>query len=317
MRALVTGGAGFIGSHLVERLLREGLDVEVLDDLSTGAISNLKSCALNPRFTFTYYSDVMRYDCLAAAVDQADVIFHLAATVGVKRIIERPTQTIQNNIQMTERVLELAAQKQKRVLITSTSEVYGKSLKLPFSESDDLIIGPPTRARWSYAASKLLDEFLALAYYKEKDLPVTVVRLFNTIGPRQTGQYGMVVPTFIRQAQAGDPITVYGDGLQERCFGWVEDVVWALVRLTEDPMAAGQVFNIGGVEEISMLGLAVQVAEVTHSSSDIILVPYSEAYAPGFEDMRRRIPDLTKIRQYGYRPTKTLKEMVEVIAGVK
>lgn len=316
MRALITGGAGFIGSHLTSRLLKEGYEVESIDDLSTGSFMNISDFSFDPKFRFIY-SSVMNDQCLATAIDKADVIFHLAAAVGVKRIVESPVQTIETNVRATERVLEMAAKKGKRVLITSTSEVYGKSTKLPFNESDDLVIGPPTRGRWSYAASKLLDEFLALAYFNEKKLPVTVVRLFNTIGPRQTGQYGMVVPTFIEQAKSGQTITVYGEGDQSRCFGWVEDIVWALVRLAEDPLSAGQVFNIGGEEEISMLELAVLVREVIKSNSDIRLVSYSQAYAPGFEDMPRRIPDLRKIKTYGYRPTKSLKQMIETIAGVK
>lgn len=313
MRALITGGAGFIGSHLAEELLGRGYYVDVIDNLSTGSFTNIKPLMENLKFTFAY-ADVMDRTRTGSAVDKADVIFHLAAAVGVKRIVESPVQTIETNVRATELVLELAAKKGKKVLITSTSEVYGKSTKFPYSETDDLLIGAPNKGRWSYACSKLLDEFLALAYYHEKNLPAVVVRLFNTIGPRQTGQYGMVVPTFIRQAKAGEDITVYGDGLQSRCFGWVEDVVWALVRLAEDPSACGRVFNIGGQEEVSVLDLALLVRAVTKSNSNIVFVPYSEAYAPGFEDMRRRIPDLERIGRFGYRPTKTLQEMIQIIA---
>jgi len=313
VRALITGGAGFIGSHLAEELLGRGYYVDVIDNLSTGSFTNIKPLMENLKFTFAY-ADVMDRTRTGSAVDKADVIFHLAAAVGVKRIVESPVQTIETNVRATELVLELAAKKGKKVLITSTSEVYGKSTKFPYSETDDLLIGAPNKGRWSYACSKLLDEFLALAYYHEKNLPAVVVRLFNTIGPRQTGQYGMVVPTFIRQAKAGEDITVYGDGLQSRCFGWVEDVVWALVRLAEDPSACGRVFNIGGQEEVSVLDLALLVRAVTKSNSNIVFVPYSEAYAPGFEDMRRRIPDLERIGRFGYRPTKTLQEMIQIIA---
>ena len=313
MRALITGGAGFIGSHLAERLLAKGYYVDVIDNLSTGSFANIKPLMENLKFTFAY-ADVMDRALTGSAIDEADVVFHLAAAVGVKRIVESPVQTIETNVRATELVLELAAKKGKKVLITSTSEVYGKSTKFPYSEGDDLLIGAPNKGRWSYACSKLLDEFLALAYHREKNLPVVVVRLFNTIGSRQTGQYGMVVPTFIRQAKAGEDITVYGDGLQSRCFGWVEDVVWALIRLAEDPSACGRVFNIGGQEEISIMDLALLVKEVTKSESNIVFVPYSEAYAPGFEDMRRRVPDLERIGRFGYRPTKSLREMIQAIA---
>ena len=315
MKALITGGAGFIGSHLAERLLGKGYYVDVIDNLSTGSFANIKPLMGNLKFTFAY-ADVMDRALTGAAIDEADVVFHLAAAVGVKRIVESPVQTIETNVRATELVLELAAKKGKKVLITSTSEVYGKSTKFPYCETDDLLIGEPNKGRWSYAASKLLDEFLALAYYHEKKLSTVVVRLFNTIGPRQTGQYGMVVPTFIRQAKAGSDITIYGDGLQSRCFGWVGDIVWALIRLMEEPTTSGRIFNIGGQEEISIMDLALLVKDVTKSASNIVFVPYSEAYAPGFEDMRRRVPDLSRIAQdIGYCSTRSLRDMIENIAG--
>jgi UDP-glucose 4-epimerase len=256
----------------------------------------------------------MNRPLLAELVDQCGIIFHLAAAVGVRLIVESPVRTIETNVRATELVLELAAKKGKKVLITSTSEVYGKSQKLPFSESDDLLIGPPDKGRWSYACSKAIDEFLALAYWREKKLPTIVVRFFNTVGPRQTGQYGMVVPTFIRQALAGQPITVFGDGTQSRCFGWVGDVVKAVVTLSDHPEAVGKVFNIGGDEETTILGLAERVIKLTHSKSTIKMVPYDQAYEAGFEDMYRRIPDLRRIGQLiGYKQTKTLDQILEAI----
>ncbi len=313
MRYLITGGAGFIGSHLADELLRRGSQVLIIDDLSTGSIENvehLRSCA-----DFRYVIDtVMNRPVLAELVDQSDMIFHLAAAVGVRLIVESPVKTIETNVRATELLLELAAKKRKKVLVTSTSEVYGKSQKIPFSEEDDLLIGPPDKGRWSYACSKAIDEFLAMAYWREKNLPTVIVRLFNTIGPRQTGRYGMVVPTFIRQAMAGEPITVFGDGLQSRCFAWVGDVVDALISLSQNRDAVGKVFNIGSDEEVAIIELAERVKRITNSRSPIRFVPYEEAYESGFEDMPRRVPDLQRVRRLtGYRPTKTLDEILHAI----
>jgi len=315
MRCLITGGAGFIGSHLAEALLEEMSVVTVLDDLSTGSIENIQRLRGSPEFHLVI-DTMMNRPLLAELVDQADVIFHLAAAVGVRLIIESPVRTMETNIRPTESLLELATKKRKTVLIASTSEVYGKSQKFPFSEEDDLVIGPPDKGRWSYACSKAIDEFLALAYWREKKLPTIIVRLFNTIGPRQTGQYGMVVPTFIRQAIAGENLTVFGDGRQSRCFGWVGDVVQAMIALVKNPNAPGKVFNVGSDEEITILELAERVKRVTSSESRIRLIPYHDAYEPGFEDMSRRIPDLSRIGHLiGYRPTKTLDEMLFAIAA--
>ncbi|MGC1601377.1 MAG: NAD-dependent epimerase/dehydratase family protein [Candidatus Acidiferrales bacterium] len=313
MRALITGGAGFIGSHLAEELLRRGKEVLIIDDLSTGSIENIEH--LRGHVGFRYVVDtVMNRPLLAESVDQCDTIFHLAAAVGVRLIVESPVRTIETNVRATELVLELAAKKRKKVLITSTSEVYGKSQSLPFREQDDLLIGPPDKGRWSYACSKAIDEFLALAYWREKKLPTIIVRLFNTIGPRQTGHYGMVAPTFIRQALAGEPVTVFGDGTQSRCFGWVGDVVDALIALTEHPDAVGKVFNIGHNQEVTIRELAERVISLTHSRSSIRMIPYDQAYESGFEDMHRRIPSLERIQKLiGYKPTKTLDQILEAI----
>jgi UDP-glucose 4-epimerase len=312
-RALITGGAGFIGSHLTEALLERGWQVEVIDDLSTGSIRNIEH--LKGHRAFSYVLDtVMNRPLMVELVDRADVVFHLAATVGVRLIVEAPVRTIETNIKATEVVLELASRKKKPVLLSSTSEVYGKLGKEAFSEDDDLVLGPTSRARWCYAASKIIDEFLARAYWKERGLPTVVVRLFNTIGPRQTGQYGMVVPRFIRQALRGEPITVYGDGTQKRSFTWVGDVVEALIALIQQPQAYGEVFNVGHTKQISIHELAVLVKEMTRSRSEIVFVPYEEAYEAGFEDMPRRLPDLTKLKRLiGYEPTRSLSEMLERI----
>jgi UDP-glucose 4-epimerase len=310
-RALITGGAGFVGSHLSEALLEHGWVVEVVDDLSTGSIHNISHLKGHPHFSYALDS-VMNRSLMLELVDRADVIFHLAAAVGVRLIVEKPVHTIETNIKATELVLELAARKQKPLLLASTSEVYGKLDKPRFSEDDDVILGPTSRARWCYAASKIIDEFLARAYYKEKGLPTVVVRLFNTIGPRQTGQYGMVVPRFVRLALAGQPIPVYGDGTQRRSFTWVGDVVGAMLALVGHPKAHGEVFNIGHTQEISIHDLAVLVKGMTGSRSEIVLVPYEEAYEAGFEDMRRRAPDISKIqRLIGYQPALDLPEMLE------
>lgn len=311
MRILITGGAGFIGSHLADAYIKRGDEVYIIDDLSTGSIYNIEHLLGHPRFHHTIDS-VQNRAVTAELVDRVDVIFHLAAAVGVRLIIESPVSTIENNLQGVEVILELAVKKQRRVLVASTSEVYGRSTTLPFREDGDLVLGPSTASRWSYACAKLMDEFLALAYNRERKLPTIIVRLFNTVGPRQTGHYGMVLPSFVRQALAGEPITVFGDGTQSRCFGYVGDVVEGLMALMDHPDATGHVFNVGSTEEITMLGLAERVKTLTGSSSPIVLVPYSEAYEDGFEDMPRRVPDLSKIRELvGYRATTTLDEIIE------
>lgn len=311
MRALVTGGAGFIGSHLAEALLHAGAEVAVIDDLSTGTIENIEH--LKGLHKFSYSIDTLfNRPHVAELIDRADVIFHLAAAVGVRMIVASPVRTIETNVKGTELVLELAAKKGKKVLLTSTSEVYGKANTVPFREDDDLVLGPTVKGRWSYACSKALDEFLAVAYWREKQVPVIIVRLFNTVGPRQSGRYGMVLPTFVQQALRGGPITVFGDGNQSRCFTWVGDVVGALIRLSRHPDAVGQVFNVGSDEEVRIRDLAEMVKRSTGSGADIKFVPYAEAYGEGFEDMQRRVPDLTKIGRFiGYRPTVRLPEILE------
>jgi len=303
MKVFITGGAGFVGGHLSEAFLDSGHEVAILDDLSTGSITNIEH--LKPRKGFSYTIDtVMNEGVTAEMIDRADVVVHLAAAVGVKLIVESPVRTIETNVHATEIVLNHANKKRKKVLIASTSEVYGKSTDVPFREDGDLVMGASIKGRWSYACSKAIDEFLALAYHKERKLPVVVFRLFNTVGPRQTGRYGMVIPNFVRQALSGQPITVFGDGEQRRCFTDVSDVVWALTRLAESDKAIGQVINIGNdSREVSILDLAKLIKEKTNSSSEIVLVPYSQAYEEGFEDMPRRIPDLTKIKGLiGYEP---------------
>jgi nucleoside-diphosphate-sugar epimerase len=306
LHVLITGGAGFIGSHLADAYLQRECDVYVIDDLSTGKIENIQHLKGHPRFHYTIES-VHHQPVTAELVDQCDVIFHLAAAVGVKLIVESPVRTIETNVRGTEVILSLANKKKKKVLIASTSEVYGLSTDVPFREDGNLVMGATTKGRWSYACSKAIDEFLALAYWREKKLPTIIVRLFNTVGPRQTGQYGMVIPTFVKQALAGRPITVYGDGKQSRCFGYVGDVVGALMGLMEHKEAVGQVFNIGSNEEITILDLAKRVKELTQSSSEIVFVPYDEAYEEGFEDMPRRIPDIAKVHELvGFRPRMSL-----------
>jgi len=303
---LITGGAGFIGSHLADAYLQRECDVYVIDDLSTGKIENIQHLKGNKRFHYTIES-VHNQPVTAELVDQCDVIFHLAAAVGVKLIVESPVRTIETNVRGTEVVLSLANKKKKKVLIASTSEVYGLSTDVPFREDGNLVMGATTKGRWSYACSKAIDEFLALAYWREKKLPTIIVRLFNTVGPRQTGQYGMVIPTFVKQALAGRPITVYGDGKQSRCFGYVGDIVGALIGLMEKDEAVGQVFNIGSNQEITILDLARRVKELTQSSSEIVFVPYDEAYEEGFEDMPRRVPDISKVGDLvGFRPQMNL-----------
>jgi UDP-glucose 4-epimerase len=310
MRVLITGGAGFIGSHLADAYLARGDEVFVLDDLSTGSIENIQHLRPHPKFHYTIDS-VHHTSTVAELVDQSDVVFHLAAAVGVKLIVESPVRTIETNVHGTEVVLAQANKKKKRVLIASTSEVYGLSEQVPFREDGNLVLGPTNKGRWSYACSKAIDEFLALAYWRERRLPTTIVRLFNTVGPRQTGQYGMVVPSFIKQALTGRPITVFGDGTQSRCFTDVGDVVGALIGLMDHPRAVGEVFNIGSVEEVTIRRLAERVKSLTGSSSEIVHQPYESAYGEGFEDMPRRVPDIGKIHALiGYQPTRSLDEIL-------
>jgi len=310
MNVLITGGAGFIGSHLAEYLVDRGDHVTIIDDLSTGSVHNIQH--LKGGRNFDYFLDsVTNQHLMAELIDAADVIYHLAAAVGVRLIVDSPTHTMETNIRGTEVVLELAAKKKKRVLITSTSEVYGKRNHVPFSENDDLVLGPPDKGRWSYACSKAIDEFLAVAYWKEKKVPTVVARLFNVVGPRQTGRYGMVIPSLIKQALAGLDMTVYGDGTQTRCFTYITDAVEALIALAEHPETNGEVYNIGSVEEVSILSLAKKIKKLTDSQSKLVFVPYDQAYEHGFEDMMRRVPDLTKInRLIGYAPTTSLNQIL-------
>lgn len=296
MRALITGGAGFVGSHLAEALLQKGHHVFVLDDLSTGKISNIEHLKSHDRFGYLIGS-VLDETVLAELVEQCDVVFHLAAVVGVKLIIDEPVRTIETNVHGTEVVLRCAARHRRPVVIVSTSEVYGKGIQVPFREGSDLVLGATTQHRWAYACSKAIDEFLGLAYWKEKRVPVIITRLFNTVGPRQRGRYGMVIPNFVRQALSGGPITVFGDGRQTRCFGYVGDVVQALIGLATDPRAVGEVFNVGNDEEISIETLAKKIKLLTNSQAEIVKIPYREAYEPGFEDMFRRVPDIRKVKE--------------------
>ena len=314
MRALITGGAGFIGSHLAEALLAKGHEVSVIDDLSTGSIDNISHLKARPGFHYAI-DTVTNEPVVAELIDHNDVVFHLAAAVGVKLIVEEPVRTIETNVHGTEVVLKHANKKKKLVFIASTSEVYGKSTDVPFRENADLVMGATTKHRWAYACSKAIDEFLALAYYKEKKLPIVIVRLFNTVGPRQTGQYGMVLPTFVRQALAGHPITVFGDGTQSRSFTYVGDVVDALVTLAQTPAAVGEVFNIGASQEVTIRELAERVRARANSQSPIVLIPYDQAYESGFEDMPRRLPDTSKInRVIGFQPRVGLDDIIaEVI----
>ena len=313
MIALITGGAGFVGSHLAERLLAAGHEVLVLDNLSTGSIDNIAHLKHTPGFSYVIDS-VMNEPLVAEMIDRSDVVFHLAAAVGVKLIVEQPMHTLETNVHGTEVVLKHANKKKKLVFIASTSEVYGKSTDVPFREAADLVLGPSSKHRWAYACSKLIDEFLALAYWKEKKLPVVIVRLFNTVGPRQTGQYGMVLPTFVRQALSGQPITVFGDGTQSRSFTYVGDVVDALVRLAREPRAVGDVFNIGGTHEVTIRDLAERVKKMTASESPIVTVPYDVAYEEGFEDMPRRVPDISKIQSLiGFEPKLGLDDIIRSV----
>lgn len=316
-RVLITGGAGFIGSHLAEALVAAGCDVLVIDDLSTGSRTNLAALNGHPRFHFTQ-ATILDPAALEPLVGKVDFVYHLAAAVGVELVVHRPVHTLEDNVSGTENVLAAAARRGAGVLLASTSEVYGKSEKASFSEQDDLLIGPPVFSRWGYACSKLLDEFLAMAYWREKNLPVFIVRLFNTVGQRQTGRYGMVLPRFVEQAARGEPITIHGDGKQTRCFCHVSDVVRALVELPQHKEAAGEVFNVGSTEEVTIAELARQVNAAAGGRSELKFVPYEVAYAKGFEDMRRRAPDIGKIRRLmGWEPALSLAEIVRRVVGDK
>jgi UDP-glucose 4-epimerase len=315
MRCLITGGAGFIGSHLSERLLRLGHDVIVIDDLSTGSIENISSFRSHPAFDF-HSESIFNRRLMAELVDFSDMVFHLAAAVGVKRIVDHPVQTIETNVAGTEIVLQLAAKKQRRIIVVSTSEVYGKSNKFPFAETDDLVLGSSYNNRWAYACSKAIDEFLALAYVRERKLPATIVRLFNTVGPRQTGRYGMVVPTFVRQALLNEPVTVFGSGEQSRCFGHVNDIVDGFLAIAGDDSTAGEIFNLGNTEEVSIADLARRVIAFTGSASTVRHIAYSEAYGPGFEDMARRVPDIAKAERWlNYRPKHSLDDILRDVSS--
>lgn len=311
---LITGGAGFIGSHLAERLLERGEQVLLMDNLSTGSMENIRHLKKYDRMHY-FLEPLENRHLLAELVDEADVIFHFAAAVGVKLIVESPVRTIETNVNGMQSVLEVASRKRKLVFTASTSEVYGKNTNFPFREDADLVLGPTTKGRWSYAASKALDEFLALSYWKEKKLPVVVARFFNTVGPRQTGRYGMVLPNFVGHALAGTPIPVYGTGKQSRCFCDVNDAVEAALRLVASDKAVGEVINIGNNEEITIEGLAQLVKERTRSSSPVHYIPYDQAYEPGFEDMFRRIPCLEKLERIaGYRPSTPLSEVIDRVS---
>ena len=313
MKYLITGGAGFVGSHLSDALLQRGDEVEIIDDLSTGSIRNIAHLRGNPHFTY-HIGSMLNAPLLAELVDDADAIFHLAAAVGVQLIVESPVRTIETNIRCTELLLELALKKKKKVLLTSTSEVYGKSKDVPFKEDSDLVMGATSRGRWSYACSKAVDEFLAIAYWREKRLPTVIVRLFNTVGPRQTGRYGMVVPRFVKQALGNRPLTVYGDGQQSRCFTHVHDSVRGIIGLMDATDTVGEVYNVGGSEEVSMLDLARRVRARCDSTSELTFVPYAVAYEENFEDMPRRVPDTRKIRRaIGWEESFTLDDILDSV----
>jgi UDP-glucose 4-epimerase len=315
MKILITGGAGFIGSHLAERCLHEGWSVSVIDDLSTGSFENIAHLRSFPRFEYKI-DTVFNEPLVGELADSCDIIFHLAAAVGVRLIVDSPVRTIETNVHGTEVVLRAAAKKQKRVVIASTSEVYGKSTKVPFCEEDNLVLGSASIGRWSYACSKALDEFLGLAYFNERHVPVTVIRMFNTVGPRQSSRYGMVLPNFVRQALQNKPITVYGDGKQSRCFGYVLDAVEALVRIAKSDRVVGEIINIGNDQEITIGGLAELVRKRLQSQSEIVHVSYEDAYGPGFEDMFRRVPSLAKLeRLVAYRPTTPLATIIDAVAS--
>lgn len=313
MRALITGGAGFIGSHLAEKLLKQGWKVEIIDNLSTGKYENIAHLEKNANFSYVI-DTIMDEEVMEKLVDRADVIYHMAAAVGVKYIIDNPLKALQTNIRGTEIILDLANKKKQRVLLASTSEIYGKSSKVPFEETDDRVLGSTHISRWGYSASKAVDEFLALAYYREKRLPTTIVRLFNTVGPRQTGQYGMVIPKFVHSALLNHPLMVFGDGKQSRCFACVEDVTEALISLMQHPETVGEIYNLGSEEEVTIEDLAKKVKEMCDSRSEITYIPYEQAYEQGFEDMRRRIPDITKIKNaIGYQPKTSLDEIIQKV----
>jgi len=313
MRILITGGAGFIGSHLAEVLLESGNQVTIVDDLSTGKMDNFSHLRQHPNFHFVIET-IMNETVMDRLVSECDHIYHLASAVGVELIVNNPVEVIERCILGTDMVLRIANRYKRKVLLTSTSEIYGKNSKVPFSENDDRLVGPTTKSRWSYSCSKAIDEFLALAYHKEKKLPVVIVRLFNTVGPRQTGQYGMVIPRFVAAALSNQPIRVYGDGTQSRCFCFVGNATQALVELMNHPKAEGEIFNVGSTEEISILELAKKVKQMASSRSEIVLVPYDEAYESGFEDMARRVPDISKIQKLiGWHPTAKLDEVLETI----
>lgn len=313
MNILITGGAGFIGSHLTDALLQRGHHVTIIDDLSTGKIENINHVRAFPNFQFVIET-IINEAVMDRLVSECDAIFHLASAVGVELIVEKPVEVIERCILGSEIVLKIANRYKKKVLITSTSEVYGKNNKIPFNEEDDRLLGPTTKSRWSYSCSKAIDEFLALAYYKEKQLPIILARLFNTIGPRQTGQYGMVVPRFVQASMQNQNLLVYGTGEQSRCFSYVGDVVEALIGLMNHSNAVGEIYNIGNDEEISIMDLAEKVKKITGSQSEIVKVPYEEAYEAGFEDMERRVPDLRKIKKLiNYKPQVQLDEMITKI----
>jgi UDP-glucose 4-epimerase len=318
MRVLVTGGAGFVGSHLVETHLKKGDDVYVIDDLSTGSMNNIKSFIEDPGFSSHFFfaeDSILNHESMVELIGICDRVYHLAAAVGVLYVLEHPFESIRTNIQGTEKVLELCDKFKKRVLITSSSEVYGKHVHAPLTENDNVVYGPSSKFRWSYAASKLMDEFMALAYHRTSGLEVVIARLFNTVGPRQTGAYGMVIPRFVGQALRNDPLTVYGDGRQTRTFTYVEDVVEALIGLMDRPEATGEVFNIGGTEEISIEALAKRVIAITGSNSEIEHIPYEVAFEKDFEDMERRVPDIEKIQAcIGFNPKTDLDAIIKSVA---
>jgi len=316
-KSLITGGAGFVGSHLADKLIGMGHEVYIVDDLSTGAMNNIRHLKSHPQFHYELDS-IMNERLLAELVDTCDNVYHLAATVGVQLVVDSPIQTIENITKGTELVLKWASKKSKKVLITSTSEVYGKSTKIPFTETDDLTLGPTFKGRWSYACTKMLDEFLAIAYWRERKLPTVIVRLFNTVGPRQTGRYGMVIPRFVRQALAGEPLTVYEDGKMVRSFTYVGDAVGAMVDLMQHPDTAGQVYNIGNPNEITIEDLAHKVIDLSDSISTIKYVPYSEAYVEGFEDIRSRVPNIKKIQELtGFSPKVQLDEIIQEVISYR
>jgi UDP-glucose 4-epimerase len=313
LKILITGGAGFIGSHLAERHLALGDEVFIIDDLSTGSIANIQHLKIHPQFSY-HIDSVNNTRLMAELVDLSDIVYHLAAAVGVRLILDSPVRTIETNIRCTESVLALAETKRKRVLIASSSEVYGKTDQVPFREDDDLVLGATSKARWSYACSKAIDEFLAIAYWKEHRVPTVIARLFNTVGPRQTGRYGMVIPNFVAQALTGADIRVFGDGTQSRCFTHVSDAIGALIGIAAHPQANGEVYNVGSTHEISIMELAERIKEMTNSKSRIVTVPYDTAYEDGFEDMKRRVPDISKVNQLiGYEPKVSLDDALRSI----